>query len=131
MAQQIVVIDDEEDIRKVLRIHLSKAGYEVLEAEDGEKAIEIFKTHAPGGHIEAAICDLRMPIKGGEEVFKWIKQDYPSLPVILLTGFPDVKMAVDYMKKGAFEYLVKPVESEKLLEVVARAVQAEKQRWGF
>ena len=67
------------------------------------------------------ICDVRMPKINGVEAVAYFRRNYPAVPVIVLTGYPDVKLAVEFMKKGVVEYLVKPVEKEKLIESVITA----------
>ena len=71
--------------------------------------------------VDVVICDVRMPKINGIEAVAYFRREYPSTPVIVLTGYPDVKLAVDFMKQGAVEYLVKPVEKEKLVEAVDKA----------
>jgi two-component system chemotaxis response regulator CheY len=63
-----------------------------------------------------------MPNINGVEAISYFRREYPSIPVIVLTGFPDVKLAVDLMKQGVVEYLVKPVEKTKLVDVIMKAV---------
>ncbi|MEE8393609.1 MAG: response regulator [Rhodospirillales bacterium] len=120
MKHKIMVVDDEEEVRETIRLQLKDTGYEIIEAEDGEQAIELV------GHenvlvLDAIICDVRMPKINGVEAIAYFRKEYPSIPVIVLTGYPDVNLAVEFMKEGAFEYLVKPVEKEKLVEVVTKA----------
>jgi len=121
MTTKVLVLDDEESVRKVIRTHLSAAGYEVLEAENGEKGIEILNDKDHPLSVEVIICDIRMPKVNGTEAIAYFRREYPSIPVIVLTGYPDVNLAVEFMKKGVVEYLVKPVEKEKLIEAVTKA----------
>jgi two-component system chemotaxis response regulator CheY len=72
--------------------------------------------------IDAAICDIRMPKINGVEAIGYFRKEYPSVPIIVITGFPDTNLAVSLMKKGVKDYLVKPVEKEKLLAAVKKAV---------
>ena len=119
---RILVIDDEEEIRNITKHHLVKAGYEVIEAEDGEKAIQKINEGDNPLEVDAAICDIKMPKINGIEAIAYFKREYPTLPIIVITGFPDINMATGLLEKGIKNYLVKPVEKEKLLEVVKKAV---------
>ena len=121
MLHKILVVDDEEDVRKTIKLQLKGTGLEVVEAEDGEKGIEMLDAEN-AITVDAILCDVRMPKINGVEAVAYFRREYPSIPVIVLTGFPDVKLAVDFMKEGVVEYLVKPVEKERLVEVVMKAI---------
>lgn len=121
MRHKILVVDDEEEVRKTIRLQLKGTGLEVVEAEDGKKAIEVLDAENVT-IVDAILCDVRMPNINGVEAIAYFRREYPHIPVIVLTGYPDVKLAVDFMKEGVVEYLVKPVEKEKLVEVVRKAV---------
>ncbi len=120
---RVLVVDDEPDIRKVVRLTLDKAGYQVLEAEDGEKAIEILNTGENRLMLDVIICDIRMPKINGVEAIAYFRKEYPRVPLIVLTGFPDVEMATSFLRQGVVDYLVKPVEGEKLKGAVAKAME--------
>jgi two-component system chemotaxis response regulator CheY len=115
-------VDDEEQVRKTIRLQLSATNYEIIEAEDGEKAIEMLNAENIL-LVDVIICDVRMPKINGVEAVAYFRREYPSIPVIVLTGYPDVNLAVDFLKEGVVEYLVKPVEKEKLIEVVTKTAQ--------
>lgn len=121
MIHKILVVDDEEEVRKTIRLQLKGTGLEVVEAEDGEKGIAVLDAENVIT-VDAILCDVRMPKINGVEAVAYFRREYPSIPVIVLTGYPDVKLAVDFMKEGVVEYLVKPVEKEKLVEVVMKAI---------
>jgi two-component system alkaline phosphatase synthesis response regulator PhoP/two-component system response regulator VicR len=113
MSKRILIVDDEEVIRKFLRIHLTKLGYEVTEAEDGEKAIE----KIGGGKFDLIICDVMMPNKNGWEVIKEVKSnpELNEIPIILLTAKnDDVDMFKGY-ELGANYYMTKPFTKDQLL----------------
>jgi len=119
---RVLVVDDEPDIRKVVKMTLTKAGYDVIEAEDGEKAIEAIKEGDNPLLLDVIICDIRMPKINGVEAINYFQQQYPRVPIIVLTGFPDMEMALGFLKKGVVAYLVKPVEKEQLMNAVAKAL---------
>jgi two-component system chemotaxis response regulator CheY len=119
---RVLVVDDEPDIRKVVRMTLQKAGYDVLEAENGEKAIEAINTGENRLMLDVVICDIRMPKINGIEAIAYFRKEYPRVPLIVLTGFPDTDMATTLLREGVVDYLVKPVEGEKLRAAVKRAM---------
>lgn len=121
MQHKILVVDDEKEVRDTIKLQLKGTGLEVVEAEDGKKGIEVLDAENVIT-VDAILCDVRMPNINGVEAVAYFRREYPSIPVIVLTGFPDVKLAVDFMKEGVVEYLVKPVEKEKLVEVVMKAI---------
>lgn len=114
MSKRILIVDDEEVIRKFLKIHLDKLGHEVTEAEDGEKAIEKI-----GGRdkFDLIICDVMMPNKNGWEVLKEVKSNprLSEIPIILLTAKnDDVDMFKGY-ELGANYYMTKPFTKDQLI----------------
>lgn len=119
----VLVVDDEPDVRKVVRMTLEKAGYDVIEAEDGEKAIQEVQKGENPLMLDVIISDIRMPKINGVEAINYFQQQYPRVPLIVLTGFPDMEMATGYLKQGIVDYLVKPVEKEKLIKSVATAME--------
>ncbi len=121
---RVLVMDDEPDLRKVVRIHLEKVGYEVMEAEDGEKAIEEIQRGENPILMDTIICDIRMPKINGVEAVQYFQTQYPRVPLIVMTGHPDVEMSTSFLNGGVMDYLVKPVESEKLCATVAKAVDS-------
>lgn len=119
---RVMIVDDEPDIRKVVRMTLQKAGYDVVEAEDGQKAIEVINTGENRLMLDVIICDIRMPKINGVEAITYFRKEYPRVPLIVLTGFPDTEMATSFLRDGVVDYLVKPVEGEKLKASVAKAM---------
>ena len=125
---KILVIDDEEDVREVLKLHLESAGYEnILEAEDGEKAISILRSEDHMVNVAVILCDIRMPKVNGLECIDFIRKEAPGIPVVVVTAFPDTEMATYLMKMGIKDYLVKPVEKAKLIQTVNNLVAAGKE----
>ena len=120
---RVLIVDDEPDVRKVVRMTLSKAGYDVIEAEDGERAIAAIKEGENPLLLDVIISDIRMPKINGVEALNYFQQQWPTVPLIVLTGFPDMEMATGFLKQGIVDYLVKPVEKEKLLASVAKAIE--------
>ena len=129
-AGLVLVVDDEPDVRKVVRMTLEKSGYDVLEAEDGQKAIEEVKKDENSMLLSLIITDIRMPNMNGIDVINYYRKEWPSVPLIVLTGFPDMDMATNMLKHGIVDYLVKPVEAEKLRASVSKAMEQREVR-GF
>lgn len=120
---RILVVDDEAHIRTTVKMALTKAGYDVVEAEDGEKAIQVIKSDDNPLMVDMILCDMQMPkIDGAGAIAHFLKQ-FPSVPIVVMTGHPDIQTATKLMKQGIKDYLVKPIEKEKLLAVVEDAVK--------
>lgn len=119
---RVLVIDDEPEVRKIVHLALEKNGYDVVEAEDGEKAIEVIRSGDNPLLTDVIICDVRMPKINGVEAVAFFREQFPSVPIIVLTGYPDMQLATSFIKQGVMEYLVKPVEKEKLVETVDKAM---------
>lgn len=120
---RILVVDDEADVRKSVRLTLQKAGYDVVEAEDGEKGIKAIRSGDNPIMVDAIICDIHMPKVGGNEAIAWFRSQFPSVPIVVMTGKPDVGNATKLMKDGVADYLVKPVEPEQLKAVVNKVAK--------
>jgi len=120
------VIDDEDVIRQTIRKQLDGTGLEIIEAKDGEQGIELLNTLDNPLTVDVIVCDIRMPKINGIEAITYFRQEYPSTPIIVLTGYPDVTLARDLLKQGVTDYLTKPVDKESLVEVVTKAAQQRK-----
>ncbi len=118
MIFKLLVVDDEKNIRSGLAKALEMDGYEVEQAEDGQEAMKaLLRTE-----IDLIITDLRMPKLSGEELLKRVVSAYPTVPVIILTGHGTVDSAVQAMRDGAYDFLTKPVNLERLSLLVKRAL---------
>lgn len=115
----ILVADDDATHREVLRTLLEEWGYAVREAVDGEHAVALCREQS----FDLVLMDVRMPKKSGLEALKEIKVHNPAVPVLIMTAFSDVAAAVEAIKSGAYDYLTKPLDFEKL-KVVLRNVFA-------
>ncbi|WP_447600238.1 response regulator [Nitrospira sp. Nam80] len=126
---RILVADDEPAIRAVVRRMLEKNGYDVVEAEDGEAAIEGINTGENRLMVDAVICDIRMPKMNGLDAIAYFRRAYPHVPLIVLTGYPDTEMAVSCMRGGVMDYLVKPVDGKQLKAAVEKAMEQREMAW--
>jgi DNA-binding response OmpR family regulator len=119
MARRILIIDDEENIRRVTRLTLEAAGYEVVEAGDGEQGMEAF---GDGSAWDAVLLDQRMPGMDGLEILRLIKEGAAGSRVIMTTAYASIELAVDAMKLGATDFVRKPMTPEILRNAVAAAL---------
>jgi len=120
---RILVVDDEADVRKSIRMTLTKAGYDVVEAKDGEKAISQIRSNDNPFKMSLIICDIYMPKVNGMEAIAYFRQEFPSVPVIVLTGKPELAGATHLFKQGIVDYLEKPISPEKLIQIVQKSMR--------
>lgn len=118
MSHHILVVDDEPTLRYFLRLNLQTQGYEVLEAADGRTAIELVNTHT----FEAALVDLRLTDISGLEVMRHLRQVSPRTSVIILTGYATLDSAIEALRQGAHDYVIKPFDTAELLASVADGI---------
>ena len=123
---KILVVDDENDVRDVIRLQLEQKGFNVLEAVDGQDAINILKSGDNLVNVGLILCDIRMPKVNGVEAIEFLRKEAPGIPIVVITGYPDTELATGLMKKGVKDYLVKPVEKSKLMAVVDEQIAAGK-----
>jgi len=116
---RILIIEDDPDIRDILKIQLEQGGHQVIEAKDGEEGIELMKKGSNLLQVGLIITDIRMPKVNGVEAIDYIKANAPSIPIMVITGYPETELAVSLLQKGVKDYLVKPVEKEVLLSKVS------------
>ena len=119
---RVFIIDDEEHVRKTVGLVLKQGDYEVLEAADGEEAIAVIQSCPTGFPVRAIICDIALPKVNGNDLIAFIRMKLPSVPVIVLTGHPDVQSAASLFKLGVVDYLIKPAQAQTLLDAVRRAI---------
>lgn len=121
---RILLVDDEVPFVETMVKRLTKRDMEVIPAYSGSEALAKLKVHR---HIEIVILDVKMPGMDGIETLTHIKNEFPLVEVIMLTGHATVESAIDGMKKGAFDYLMKPCDIDVLLSKVTEAA-AKKRR---
>src|SRR5438309_1308926 len=117
--QTILIIDDDRDMCLLLKRFLTRHGYEVLEAYNGKKALELLETVEPS----LVMCDFRLEDMEGNVLLAKIKDKYPHLPVIIITGYSDIKIAVEVMKMGAYDYITKPLFPDEILVTIKKALE--------
>ena len=116
--EKILIIDDDKDLCFVLKRFLSKHGFEVIEATSGKAALEILENVEP----DLILCDFRLEDMSGSSILKKIKEKNPSVPVIIITGYSNIKTAVEVMKLGAMDYVTKPLLPDEILLTIRKAL---------
>jgi DNA-binding NtrC family response regulator len=116
---RLLLVDDEEDFRTTLANRLRKRRLEVMEAEDGYKAVEAVSSKS----MDVVVVDVKMPGMDGLETLKQIKQINPLIEVIMLTGHASVESGIEGMRLGAFDYLMKPCDINELILKIEEAYQ--------
>jgi two-component system chemotaxis response regulator CheY len=121
---RVLVVDDEADVRKSVRLILSKAGYDVVEAEDGEAGVRAIKRGDNPMALGAIICDLNMPKMSGMEAITYFRSHFPHTSVIVLSGEVTSEKAGVLLVQGVSSILSKPINQDQLLAVVKKAFAA-------
>ena len=128
-SRKVLLIDDDDSLRRVTEYSLHSAGFHVLSAADGKQGLAAFRADSP----QVVITDIQMPGLSGYDVLQQIKSERPETVVIVITAYSSVEKAVDAMKQGAYDYLAKPFSRDELVIVVEKAfnllgLQEENQR---
>jgi DNA-binding NtrC family response regulator len=126
-VEWILVVEDDPNMLETCCQVLKRGGYEVVAANSGKVAEEILKTQS----IDVVVTDLKMPKISGLDVLKIAKEVDQQIIVILITAFPTVETAIEAMKSGAFDYIVKPFSGEELLSVVERSLEKRRTKEAF
>jgi DNA-binding NarL/FixJ family response regulator len=121
--KRILIADDEGDFRDIIKDILIEEQFSLAEASSGLNALEIFKNN----HFDAVLLDLRMPELDGIETMKELKKLDSQIPIIILTAFGDIPTAVEAVKLGAYDFITKPPEFDKLITIIKRAVEMRRQ----
>ncbi|HPV88572.1 MAG TPA: response regulator, partial [Bacteroidales bacterium] len=116
---RILIIDDEKSIRNTLKEILEYEGYEVVLAENGEQALSILEQEK--SQINAVFCDIKMPGIDGIEVLEKIQEMEMDAPVIMISGHGNIDTAVECIKKGAYDFIEKPLDLNRILITIRNA----------
>ena len=121
---KILIVEDEAAIRRVLSKILKEedATYEVFEAEDGRQGMEMIQSQA----FDLVFCDIKMPVMDGMELLGAVQEQYAEIPVVMISGHGDIEVAVEAMRLGAFDYISKPPDLNRLLNTVRLALDRKK-----
>ncbi|RYY31488.1 MAG: sigma-54-dependent Fis family transcriptional regulator [Chitinophagaceae bacterium] len=118
--QKILIIDDDRDMCLLLKRFLSRHGYEVSEVYSGKKALDMADEFRP----DLVMCDFRLEDMDGNTVLVKMKEKFPAVPFIIITGYSDIKTAVEVMKLGAYDYVTKPLIPDEILMTIRKALNA-------
>lgn len=120
--RSILVVDDEKTVRDSLRLILEYEKFDVLFAENGVQCLRVLEQNT----VDAVLLDIKMPGMDGMEVLQEIRKRYPALPVIMISGHGTIETAVEATKKGAFDFLQKPLDRDRILITVRNALEQKK-----
>src|SRR5438876_1401368 len=118
LMADILIIDDEKAIRKTLSEILSFEGYKIEEASDGEEGLKKFKDK----NYDLVLCDIKMPKLDGIEFLQKASESNADIPIIMISGHGNIETAVEAVKKGAFDYISKPPDLNRLLITIRNAM---------
>jgi DNA-binding NtrC family response regulator len=118
---RVLVVDDEADVRKSVRLILTKAGYDVDEADDPEAGVALVKSGANKLPLNAIVTDLNMPKINEVIVVPYLRSQFPSCPIIVVSGSKMMEKSSKLFKEANVEFLAKPVNQEQLLSAVNKA----------
>jgi two-component system response regulator AtoC len=121
---KILIIDDDPGLRRSLSLILSDAGYDVLVAEDGEVGLTIARDQRP----DIILCDVRMPKLGGLQFLEVYREEGGQALILVMTAYGGLDLAMEAMKKGAYDYIPKPFGSHDVLLIVRKAEERERLR---
>jgi DNA-binding NtrC family response regulator len=119
LSQKILIADDEEATRDILKAELSRRGYEIALAADGEEAMKIIGLNK----FDLALVDIKMPKADGIQVLKYIQKSSPKTKAIIMTGFADLQIAMEAKQFGAIDFLSKPFTLEELDATIETALK--------
>ena len=120
-AQTVLIVDDEPDIRQLLDITLSRMGLKTRAAADLSEARALLESD----HMDLCLTDMKLPDGNGISLVEYIQQNYPDMPVALITAYGNVETAITALKAGAFDFISKPIELERLRSLVSNALKLE------
>ena len=117
--KKILIIDDEVNVALLLSKFLARNGFDVTTASNGSIGLEYLKN----GDFNLVLCDFRLEDTDGREMLRNIKSQYPKTGVIIITGYSDIKMAVELIKMGAYDYITKPLYPDEILNTINKAIE--------
>jgi len=120
MKKKILIVDDEISIGLLLSKFLARNGFDVLTATSGSSALEIMSNE----NFDLLLCDYRLEDTNGRDILIKVKEKYPNMGVIIITGYSDVKLAVEVIKLGAYDYITKPLYPDEILNTINMALES-------
>ena len=126
---RVLVVDNEPTSRTVVRSVLEQAGYDVLEAENGKTAAPAINTGENRLMLDAMVCENRMPKINDFDAISYFRHEFSHVPIVILTGKPDIDSATSLLRDGVVDYLVKPVDGTRLTAAVGQAMERRDMAW--
>jgi two-component system response regulator HydG len=117
--KRILIVDDEVNVALLLSKFLTRNNFDVTTASNGANAME----HLKNGEFDLVLCDFRLEDTDGRQMLINIKTNYPKTGVIIITGYSDIKMAVELIKMGAYDYITKPLYPDEILNTISKAIE--------
>jgi len=118
----LLVIDDDESMRFMMQTKLFQSGFNVTLAASGSHAMQIFQS---GKKFDLVLCDLKMPLKSGIDVIRYMKDSAITIPLIIITGFPEREKIISAAQMGIQDVLVKPVRHQELMKMIQKKLSGE------
>ena len=118
-AERILIVDDEDSIREVVSSMLLSANFVCTQAQSGKEALALLQS---GEEFELMLSDMMMPVMDGEALLAATKERFPDIPVVMVTAMHDISIALNAIRNGAYDYLLKPFRLEVVEESVRRAI---------
>jgi putative nucleotidyltransferase with HDIG domain len=119
-AERILIVDDEDSIREVVSSMLTSSNFVCTQAQSGKEALALLQS---GEEFELMLSDMMMPVMDGEALLAATKERFPDIPVVMVTAMHDISIALNAIRNGAYDYLLKPFDREQLLATVRRALE--------
>ncbi|HWH56042.1 MAG TPA: HD domain-containing phosphohydrolase [Terriglobales bacterium] len=119
-AERILIVDDEDSIREVVSSMLTSSSFVCTQAQSGKEALALLQS---GEEFELLLSDMMMPVMDGEALLAATKERFPDMPVVMVTAMHDISIALNAIRNGAYDYLLKPFDREQLLATVRRALE--------
>ena len=120
--KRVLIVDDEDNMRHMLRVMLTKAGYSVSDAANGKQALEAMADN----HFDFVLCDIRMPVMDGMQFLKVAQEKFPDKTIIMMSAYGTIETALEAMKMGAYDYVSKPFKSDEVLLTLKKAEERER-----
>ena len=126
---RVLVVDDELTSRTVVRAILERAGYDVLEADNGKTAVAAINSGENRLMLDAVVCDDRTQKISGLDPMGYFRREFSRVPLVVLTAYPDVEAATSLLRDGVIDYLTKPVDGGRLTAAMAQAMERRDMAW--
>ena len=123
---KILIVDDEPESREAIKLYLTGEHYHFIEAENGEEAVKKLESGDNLVNLGLILCDINMPKVDGVQAMQYIRRNAPGIPIVAITGHPDMDTAKKLLHDGVKDYLIKPVNGEKLRTTVKNLIMAGK-----